>query len=50
MNTKKLTILISILLVVTLIVVLASTVFTLKTVSFNFLNQNENNHGNSFKG
>ena len=39
MNSKKLTILISILLVVTLVVVLASTVFTLKTISFNFLNQ-----------
>ena len=39
MNNKKLTILISILLLVTLVIVLASTVFTLKTVSFNFLNQ-----------
>ena len=39
MKSKKLTILISILLVVTLVVVLASTVFTLKSVSFNFLNQ-----------
>ena len=39
MNSKKLTILISILLIVTLVVVLASTVFTLKSVSFNFLNQ-----------
>ncbi len=39
MNAKKLTILISILLAVTLVVVLTSTIFTLKTISFNFLNQ-----------
>jgi len=39
MKAKKLTILISIFLIVTLIIVLASTIFTLKTVSFNFLNK-----------
>lgn len=39
MKRKKFVILISILLVVTLIIVLASTVFTLKTLSFNFLNE-----------
>ncbi len=39
MKSKKLAILISILLIIALVVVLASTIFTLQTVSFNFLNQ-----------
>ena len=39
MKSKKFVILISILLSITLIIVLASTIFTLKTISFNFLNQ-----------
>ena len=39
MKSKKLAILILILFVVTLVIVLASTIFTLKTISFNFLNQ-----------
>ncbi len=39
MKSKKFIILISILLIIALIIILASSVFTLKTISFNFLNQ-----------
>ena len=39
MKSKKLAVLISILMIVVLIVVLASTIFRVRTISFNFLNQ-----------
>ncbi len=39
MKSKKLAVLISILMIVVLVVVLASTIFRVRTISFNFLNQ-----------